>query len=223
LSNVQTSLEFVMEGHQGPLPEGVNEWLSRANTNVQTVLSLINELLEIERIEAGSLNLDYAEVELEELMRRSVAAVSALAQRKQITIETPQVADQYIDADEDRLLRVFINLLGNALKFSDKGKTITISFKELTESVEFSVADQGRGIPPDQMEKIFDRYHQVTADDARKLGGSGLGLAITKAIIEAHGGTIVAQSEVDKGSTFTLRIPKKKPGKSERQEKEKGR
>jgi signal transduction histidine kinase len=184
---------------------------------------LINELLEIERIEAGSLNLDYAEVELEELMRRSVAAVSALAQRKQITIETPQVADQYIDADEDRLLRVFINLLGNALKFSDKGKTITISFKELTESVEFSVADQGRGIPPDQMEKIFDRYHQVTADDARKLGGSGLGLAITKAIIEAHGGTIVAQSEVDKGSTFTLRIPKKKPGRSERQEKEKGR
>jgi signal transduction histidine kinase len=146
------------------------------------------------------------------LLRRAVSAVIALAEKKKITIKRPKVDELlYLSADDDRLSRVLINLLGNALKFSPNNTTITIGVKELMEVIEFTVSDEGRGIPADHVARIFDRFQQVTADDARVLGGSGLGLAITKAIIEEHGGTIIVVSDVDKGTTFTFRIPKKKP------------
>lgn len=212
LTNVQASLEFVIEGHHGELAPGAKEWLNRAHDNVQTILGLIRELLEIERIESGNLNLEYSDIDVDDLLRRAVSAVIALAEKKKITIKRPKVDELlYLSADDDRLSRVLINLLGNALKFSPNNTTITIGVKELMEVIEFTVSDEGRGIPADHVARIFDRFQQVTADDARVLGGSGLGLAITKAIIEEHGGTIIVVSDVDKGTTFTFRIPKKKP------------
>jgi signal transduction histidine kinase len=206
LSSVQTSLEFVLDGHHGPLSEELRAWIDMANQNVHTVLNLINELLEIERIEGGALNLEYGEVQVSQLIRQAVSSVRAIAEKRNIKIVEAD-CDAYLEADEDRLLRVLLNLLGNALKFSPTDSTIGIDCRQIDECLEFSVADQGRGIPADFVSKIFDRFQQVSPEDARQLGGSGLGLAISKAIVEAHGGTISVDSVEGKGSTFKFRIP----------------
>ncbi len=210
LSSVQTSLEFVLEGHHGPLSKELQGWIDMANQNVQTVLNLINELLEIERIEAGVLMLEYSEVQVSQLIRQAIGAVRAIAEKRNIKIIEAD-CNAYIEADEDRLLRVLINLLGNALKFSPTDSTIRIDCTQIGECLEFSVSDQGRGIPADFVSKIFDRFQQVTPADARQLGGSGLGLAISKAIVEAHNGTISVESLEGKGSTFKFRIPVARP------------
>jgi len=206
LANVQASLEFVLDGRQEKLSDSTQEWLSRAYENVDTVLSLINELLEIERIEGGGLELVYSDVRLSDLIRKAVNSVRAVAERQSITIVEPKLS-VYLKCDEDRLIRVLVNLLGNALKFSPPGSTITVDCKKTQTWLEISVQDQGRGIPSKLLQEIFERYRQVNADDARKLGGSGLGLAITKAIIEAHDGKIEVSSEEGKGSRFVISLP----------------
>ncbi len=206
LSNVQASLEFVLEGHQQPLSETTEEWLTRAYQNVEVVLSLINELLEIERIEGGGLILEYSEAQLSDVIRKSVDSVRAVATQRTITIVEPKFA-AYLRCDEDRLVRVLVNLLANAIKFAPSGSTITIDCKKARQGLEISIQDEGRGIPAELLSTIFERYKQVSVDDARKLGGSGLGLAISKAIIEAHKGMIEATSEVGKGSKFVITLP----------------
>ncbi len=206
LSNVQASLEFVLEGHQQPLSQQTQEWLTRAYQNVDTVLSLINELLEIERIEVGGLTLVISEARLSEIIRRSADSVRAVAAQNSITIVESKLA-AYVRCDEDRLIRVLVNLLGNAIKFSPPGSTVTLDCKKTTQWFEISVQDQGRGIPSELLNSIFERYKQVSPDDARKLGGTGLGLAISKAIVEAHGGLIEVKSEMGKGSSFIVSLP----------------
>jgi len=206
LSSVQTSLEFVLEGHHGPLNKELAGWIEMANQNVQTVLTLINELLEIERIEAGALTLEFSEVQVSQLIRQAINSVRAIAEKNNIKIAETE-CNGYMEADEDRLLRVLVNLLGNALKFSPANSTITVDCTQTADWIEFSVQDQGRGIPADFITRIFDRFQQVSPEDARQMGGSGLGLTISKAIVEAHGGTISVQSTEGQGSTFKFRIP----------------
>lgn len=206
LTSVQASLEFVLDGHQEPLSEATQEWLNRASENVDTVLRLINELLEIERIEGGGIELVFSDVRLADVIRRSANAVKAVAERHSVTIVEPKTS-VYLRCDEDRLIRVLVNLIGNAVKFSPPGSKITVDCAQTQKWLEITVQDEGRGIPPKLLEAIFDRYRQVNADDARKLGGSGLGLAISKAIVEAHQGVIHAESEVGKGSKFIISLP----------------
>ncbi len=206
LTNVQASLEFVLEAQQETLSEQTEEWLNRAYQNVETVLSLINELLEIERIEGSGLTLVLSDARLSDIIRRSVSSVSAVALQHSITIVEPKSA-VYLKCDEERLIRVLTNLLANAIKFAPPGSTITVDCKKTTQWLEISVQDEGRGIPSELLKTIFERYKQVNIDDARKLGGSGLGLAISKAIIEAHHGLIDVTSELDKGSKFTISLP----------------
>ena len=102
---------------------------------------------------------------------------------------------------------MLVNLLGNALKFSPSGGVITVDFKEVDHSVEVTVQDEGPGIPADCIDKVFDRFQQVSKDDSAKRGGSGLGLAICKSLVSAHGGQIGVRSEQQKGSVFWFRIP----------------
>jgi len=206
LANVQASLEFVLEHPTEHLPEGTRLWLDRAYGNVDTVLRLINELLEIERIEEGELKLELSEVQVTDLIRKSADVVRATAQQNSIAIIEPAFQG-YVRCDEDRMIRVLVNLLGNAIKFSPKDSKITIACSHRTDWFELSVQDEGRGIPPEFIAKVFERFKQVSAEDARKLGGSGLGLAISKAIVEAHGGIIDVSSEPGKGSKFRILLP----------------
>jgi signal transduction histidine kinase len=129
-----------------------------------------------------------------------------LAVANGISLEV-ETEDFLFDSDASQVTRVLTNLIGNAIKFSPAGSKVKISARQESEFAVFLVIDQGRGIPSDQQESMFERFKQLEVDDSRVRKGFGLGLAVCKSIVEAHGGVISVKSEVDKGSTFIVKIP----------------
>jgi signal transduction histidine kinase len=144
--------------------------------------------------------------QLSAIVEKIIASIQTLADERGVTIIAPS-DDIEVVADKDKLERVLMNLLANAIKYSPKGSRITITAGVVPGWTEITVTDEGRGIPKEALEHIFDRFQQVERDDEVVHGGSGLGLAICKAIIEAHKGEITVESELDKGSKFRIRLP----------------
>ncbi len=184
-----------------------------ATRNADRLLSLVNDLLDIERLESGATALVREAVPARLLLEQSRDAMQALAEDAQITLVV-QGGDARVHADAARVQQVLLNLVGNAIKFSPASSTITLSADPWTapdgdeRALEcFSVADEGRGIPPEMLERVFERFEQVAASDASEKGGAGLGLAISKAIVEQHGGRIWVESVVGAGSRFLFTIP----------------
>lgn len=210
LTSVQMSLSSLADGIYGEISTPALKQIRISEFNITRLIHMIRDLLDIERLEAGKLEMDISSVSLEEVIHQSVSAVEAYAERTEITIEHPQTKAK-IEADSERLIQVLINLLSNAIKFSPKKSTITIEVNESPEWTEIRIADRGRGIPPEFLTSVFDRFQQVSVSDAKKQHGSGLGLAIAKAIVEAHNGTIGVESKMGEGSTFWLRIPSVQP------------
>lgn len=208
LMSVQADLSLLAAGASGDLPDRAKKNVADAEQNVEYVISLINSLLDIERMTSGKLDLDLQRLPLNEIVKRAVEAVQALAQRKKLHIDINFGDDFEVFADETRLLQVVVNLLSNAVKYSSAEDAIVLTTVDAADSVEVRIRDHGRGIPHEQQEKIFERFHQVSVEDATVRGGSGLGLAICKAIIQAHDGKIGVESEVGSGSEFWFRIPK---------------
>jgi signal transduction histidine kinase len=173
----------------------------------RTMQRLVNDLLDIARIEGGNFVMQTAPVEIGELIRESVELFEPQALATNITLRVA-VDDGLppVPADRDRLLQVFSNLFGNALKFSTTGKTITARATRCDGGVHVSIKDSGAGIPAEDLERVFDRFWQA---DRSSRAGAGLGLAICKAIIEAHGGTIWAASAVGRGTTMHFEIPER--------------
>jgi signal transduction histidine kinase len=169
---------------------------------------LINDLLDIDKLESGKLELDIDEVALASLVQRSISAVEGYAKQQQVDIVSAVDDTGLIYADGDRLVQVLVNLLSNAIKFSRANQTVTLRAHPISEQeYQFAVIDEGRGVAPEVKDKIFRRFEQATIEDSKELRGSGLGLAICKAIVEEHHGTIGVDSELGKGSTFWFRIP----------------
>ncbi len=206
LAAVQSTLAVLGRGAWGQLTDRGIQKIATAESNITRSIEMINTLLDLEKMESGKLDLNVDVVSLQQLLKRSSEAVTSLAERKRISINLPD-RDALASADSDRLLQVVINLLGNAIKFSPEDSCIDIGFTEADDFVTVSVIDQGPGIPAEQKETIFDRYHQLNTDLRAKKEGSGLGLAICKSIIEAHGGVIGVASNNGGGSTFWFRIP----------------
>jgi signal transduction histidine kinase len=152
------------------------------------------------------MTLNMAPVEVPALFEQSINSVEDLARKKSIEIkmDCPKLL---IEADGSRLVQVLVNLLSNAIKFSPTKTTIEMSVKQDGKQVLFEVADQGRGIPQDQIETVFDRFTQVEAADGKNGQGSGLGLAICKAIVTQHNGEIGVRSRPNQGSTFWFTVP----------------
>ncbi len=180
------------------------EMLQIIDRNTKRQERLVSDLLDISRIETGNLKLTLEPVDLYDVIRESAGSMRKIADKKGISIimdlqgTSPQIA-----GDRDRLVQVFVNLIGNALKFTKEGD-IRIRARVVDRHPEIRVSDTGIGIPPDELDRIFDKFHQVDSGLTREVGGSGLGLAICKGIIEGHGGSIRAESEVGKGSTFVV-------------------
>lgn len=206
LTSIRGALGLLSSGRLGTLPEKGQRLLDIASTNTDRLVRLINDILDIERIESGKVTLDRVRCDGAELARNAVDVVRSLADREKISIvlDGPPIP---LVADPDRIVQTLTNLLGNAVKFSPTGSTITVSVKPERDNVVFSVADQGRGIPSDKLDTIFERFQQVDASDSREKGGSGLGLAICRTIVRQHGGEIRVESEVGRGSTFKVIIP----------------
>lgn len=207
LMSLDFSLTLIGSGKYGELNERGHKELSSAESSAKRLIRLINDLLDIEKIETGKLTVLKAPLSFQALAEHSLNAVQALAASKEIEVAIENKDDIEFPGDADRLQQVIVNLLGNAIKFSPDQSRVVIKGEEKDKFVEIKVIDSGPGIPADYRKKVFERFQQVSRGDGKEKEGTGLGLAISRAIVEAHGGTIGVDSEEGKGSTFWIRLP----------------
>ncbi|MCC6977461.1 MAG: PAS domain S-box protein [Candidatus Melainabacteria bacterium] len=208
LSSIQMSLDMIGRGMYGELAETGKDRLEAATRNCNQLIALINDLLDIEKMQAGKLQLELESASSAVLIEEAVETVRGFAEKHNVSL-AKEAQDIPVFVDKKRMIQLLVNLMSNAVKFSPDGEVVTIgsNMKEGTlDRVEVYVEDHGRGIPRDQLERIFDRFAQVETTDATEKGGTGLGLAICKAIVEAHEGSIDATSEVGKGTRFTITL-----------------
>jgi signal transduction histidine kinase len=195
----------------GELNEKQEEYLKDIHASGQHLLSLINDILDLSKIEAGRMELELAEFHLPQAIENALVLVRERALRRGITLE--QSIDQrlgQIQGDERKIKQVLLNLLSNAIKFTPDGGRIEVRAIPVDRSVEVSVTDTGVGIAPEDQEAIFEEFRQVGTAD-KKVEGTGLGLALSRKFIELHGGRIWVQSEPGAGSTFTFTLPRRGP------------
>jgi len=206
LTSLRGSLGLLTLGVLGELPGPAREVVSIAERNTTRLVSLINDILDLERIQAGQLALDQRPTPLAAVLRSARETVDALAGQHEIAIEVPD-ADDLVLGDHDRLVQVAVNLLSNAIKFSPPGSPVLVEARREGHMVRVSVSDRGRGVPATLREAIFEPFRQVESNDARLKGGSGLGLSICRAIVEQHGGTIGVEAHDGPGATFWFTLP----------------
>lgn len=206
LTSIRLSLSLMLETMLQDLPPRAEKIVKTAERNCSRLIRLINDLLDIEKLDSGQFVLNKAPLHLALLFESVEDATAEFAATNSIEVVVSE-ANCKIDADGDRLVQVMVNLVSNAVKFSEKGKKVYIDAVEKGEFVELRIKDEGRGIPKEAIPKLFDRFHQVSASDGARGKGTGLGLSISKALIEAHNGTIEVESEVGVGTTFILRLP----------------
>lgn len=175
---------------------------------VERLTRLVNELLNLSRIESGAIKLQLEEVDLSELIEAAVESFGGQAEEKRvrINVDVPQQLP-HVRADADRVYQVLVNLLSNALRFNRPEGEILVSVKQGNGFVKVGVKDTGPGIPAAQLPRIWERFHRADSSRARQEGGTGLGLAIVRSLVEAHGGKVSAESELGKGSTFSFTLP----------------
>lgn len=210
LNSVGGFLELLTEGVYGEMPARGMSGAELASRNVGRILRLVNDLLEITKFESeGKIELACSDADLGGILERSAEAVRVFAEKHSVRLECPSIKLN-VWADPDRMERVVVNLVSNAVKFSPANEAVSIEVEDKPESVLVKVIDRGRGVPAEYRHVIFERFKQVKKTDATQKGGTGLGLAICKAIVEEHGGTIGVDSEEGKGSVFWFSLPKKK-------------
>ena len=199
--------ELMLDSIYGEAPEKMRDVLERVQTNGRHLLGLINDVLDLSKIEAGQLTLSLSDYSLTNLVQGVYVAVEPLAAKKNLALTT-KIAPSLPAGrgDERRLSQVLLNLVGNAIKFTDKGE-VAIEASVSNGSFRVAVRDSGPGIAAADQAKIFEEFQQVDNTSTREKGGTGLGLAISKRIVEMHGGHILVESQLGKGSTFTIKLP----------------
>lgn len=206
LSSVKNFLEMQSSGSY-KIDEPGKRLLPPLLQSLARLEALVNGLLDLDRFEAGQLSLVLTDIKLSRLFEQSFEAVRLLAEQQVVSVVLPQTTAEFV-GDADRLVQLLVNLTANAIKFSPPESKVVLSVLETFDFIEIRVSDQGRGIPAEMQAAIFEKFRQVTATDASKMGGRGLGLPICKAIVEAHGGSIGVESELGKGSTFWFKLPR---------------
>ena len=207
LTSIVGSLGLLAGGAAGPLPEKAARLIGIAQSNSQRLVRLINDILDIEKIESGEMTLRRDPVEVRDLAGRSIDSVRGMADATGVSVVLTAGAPAMVSGDLDRLIQVVVNLLSNAVKFSPPGETVEVTAEPVGRIIRLSVRDRGPGIPDAFRARIFDKFAQADASDSRQRGGTGLGLAISREIAERHGGRLWFESVVDQGSTFHLDLP----------------
>jgi signal transduction histidine kinase len=199
--------EMMVDGIYGELPERVREVLGRVDQSGRHLLGLINDVLDLSKIEAGQLYLVLAEYSMKEIVEVVITSVQALAAEKGLALALDVGADLPTGrGDQRRLTQVLLNLVGNAIKFTERGG-INVQAVAADSAFEVTVADTGPGIAPADQERIFEEFQQANASTTRPQGGTGLGLAIARRIVAMHGGRLWVESVVGEGSRFRFRLP----------------
>ncbi|MBW3607664.1 MAG: PAS domain-containing protein [Actinobacteria bacterium] len=206
LTSIRGSLGLLESGMLGELPDTAQRMVEIAVQNTDRLVRLIGDILDIERIDSGTIDLHLQPCEAGELVLHAEQCVGQFADDAGVHLKLTTESVQ-LSADADRVHRILTNLISNAIKFSPADSTVHISCVSHDDEVLFEVADEGRGISTETLAPIFERFYQVDAGDSRDKGGSGLGLAICRRLVEQHGGRIWVDSELGVGSTFSFTLP----------------
>jgi len=208
LTSIRGSLALVVGGVVGELPVAAKPMLDIAHKNCERLILLVNDILDMEKIEAGKMEFDLQEVKLMPLLKQALDGNRAYAEQFKVSYELEsELPEVIVRLDANRLMQVFANLLSNAAKFSPAGGNVSIAVERKGTHIRVAVKDQGSGIPDDFKDKIFQKFAQADSSDTRKKGGTGLGLSITKAIVEQMGGKIDFESQPNVLTTFYFEFP----------------
>ena len=210
LTSIRGALGLLSAGLLGNVDGKAQNLLRIASSNTERLIRLINDILDLERMESGRAPLKLRRCSILDLAREAVDTMTPMADGASIHLDLTCNAPRdsiYFDADPDRILQVLTNLLSNAIKFSPEDSKVSVQIDSDTNSVALKVVDRGRGIPADKLDAVFDRFQQVESGDASKKGGTGLGLAICRSIIQQHGGAIWAQpNQSGPGTTLWMQL-----------------
>ena len=210
LTSIHSSLKILATGKLGNLSTKGQRMLQIADEQTERLVRLVNNVLDLQRIQSGNVRMNKKACNASELMIEAVQTMQAMAQEQGVKLLV-EPANFVVWADHDYIVQTLTNLLSNAIKFSPSRSTVWLSATSTKHKpidyITFAVKDQGQGIPKDGLETIFERFQQVDSSDSRKKGGTGLGLAICRQIVEGHGGQIWAESSLEKGSTFYFTLP----------------
>lgn len=206
MTSIRGSLGLLSAGALGELSPAAARMVKIALESSERLTRLINDILDIERIETGTMPMELARTRCADVIKTAVDQVHSIAVEAGVQLSITE-ANGWVLADADRIVQALVNLLGNAIKFSDPHSVVELETSVDATFVTFRVRDQGRGIPADKLAAVFRRFEQVDSSDARDKGGSGLGLAISRSIVEVHGGEISVESTFGQGSIFSFTIP----------------
>ncbi len=222
LASIHGALNLISSGLIDPTAEKGQRVMAIAADSADRLVRLVNDILDLERLTSGKIALVKERYSPRDLIEKAIETMQVMANRAEINFQVECDPNLELFLDGDRIIQVLTNLLSNAIKFSPPASTVSISVQGRTlahhppgkldtdpapSMILFAVQDQGRGIPENKMESIFERFHQVDASDSRKKGGTGLGLAICRSIIQQHGGRIWVESILNEGSTFYFTLP----------------
>lgn len=207
LASIKSSIDIIHSGIPGALNSDQKMFLEQAKSNIDRLNRLINDILDLSKMETGRMELKFTMCDLRAIAREVIDGELALAQSRGLSLDLEAAENlPLIKADSDKLIQVLENLLGNALKFTDQGQiTIFIQHEPANQQMICRVQDTGIGIKPEDLPKLFKKFQQL--DSTRQIKGTGLGLAICKEIVERHGGKIWVESELGKGSSFNFTLP----------------
>jgi PAS domain S-box-containing protein len=211
LTSIKSAVDLVLSGAEGPLTEPEKGMLTIVKNNSARLIKLINELLDLSKLESGKMEMNLKATKIEQIIKATMEETSPLMVNKHINMQMQaEMGLEDVFVDENKIKQVLVNLIGNALKFSTEGGRITIGAADKGNELHISVADTGIGISKENFDRVFEKFVQVDSSTTRAAGGTGLGLAIAKSIVEAHKGRIWLESAVGKGTTFFFSLPKMK-------------
>lgn len=211
LTGIRGSLGLLAAGVAGPLPDEARRMVDTAVRNTDRLIRLVNDMLDVERLAAGSMPIKDETVDLADVVDSAIEALAPVAAEASVTFDV-RAEPVAVSGDKDRLVQVVSNLVDNAMKFSAQGALVSVTVSADGSSAVLKVRDRGCGMPPEQLATIFDRFAQLDSGSARSRAGSGLGLAIVRGIVEAHAGSVSVESSPGEGSTFTVRLPRRGNG-----------
>lgn len=207
LTSIRGSLGLVEGGMTGELSEETTELVGIARESCDRLIRLINDILDLKKLETGKFEFHKLECIPAELLGMTVSSTQGMAKDRDVRLEVGWTTEQKIIADTERLNQVLVNLVSNAIKFSPKGGVVELSATAGEGMIRFAIRDQGKGIAENLQHKLFKKFQQVDSSDKREQEGTGLGLAICKAIVEQHGGSIGVESAEGQGATFWFKVP----------------
>jgi signal transduction histidine kinase len=208
LTSIAGFIDLILEGEAGEIDENQHRYLSIVNNNANRLVDLINDLLDISRIEAGRIDLRCSTLDLGALVTTAATALRPQidAHHQLLDLAVPDTLPN-VWGDADRVLQILTNLLSNASKYTPDGGQLRIRAEPHEDMIAVSVSDTGVGMSPEELSRLFTRFYRVNNELTSEITGTGLGLAITRSLVEMHGGTITVSSTPGAGSVFTFTLP----------------